>query len=154
LNADIIIHLIDLSHPDHEAQEKSVDEILTELSPPNMLNNMIKIYNKIDRVKDLNDLMAKKESPNAYFVSCKTGYGVSDLKIIIEKKVYKKMNYIELKLKINQGSDEMAFLYKNSVIKSIKESENSQFVLMNVLINKVNAFKFASLFPNVKVSSC
>jgi GTP-binding protein HflX len=159
LNADIIIHLIDLSHPDHVAQEKSVDEILAELAPENMLHDMIKIYNKCDRIKNFDQVVSAKRagsdsnSQNSYFISCQTGYGIADLKKTIESKIYKKLNFIQLKLKIGQGSDEMAFLYKNSIVQEMRPcDEDSQFIVMNILINKVNALKFINLYPNIKIS--
>lgn len=50
LDADLFIHLIDISHPDREAQEKTVNEILTDLVEPAKLANMLVVYNKCDKV--------------------------------------------------------------------------------------------------------
>jgi 50S ribosomal subunit-associated GTPase HflX len=95
---------------------------------------------------------SNKEESNAYYVSCKTGQGLTQIKQIIEKKIYKILEYIKLSLKISQGSEEMAYLYKNSIVRQTKDCDDSQYVIMNIMINKVNAFKFIKLFPNVTIS--
>jgi len=78
---------------------------------------------------------------------------IDQIKQVIEKKIYKILEFIELNLKISQGSPEMAYLYKNSIIKDNKEcSIDSQYMIMHVLINKVNALKFIKLFPHVTIS--
>ena len=153
LNADVVVHLIDLSHPDRVAQEKTVEEILTELAPDSMVpDKVIKIYNKCDRVKDLDTLIAEnKDNANTFFISCKTGYGLGQLKQLIEENIYKRLKYIEIYFEIAQGSDEMAYLYKHSIVKELKQCPNSQCVLMHVLVNKVNVLKFVKLFPHVKM---
>jgi 50S ribosomal subunit-associated GTPase HflX len=46
MNAHLLIHLVDISHPDRVAQENSILEILSELAPEDKLKNMLTIYNK------------------------------------------------------------------------------------------------------------
>jgi 50S ribosomal subunit-associated GTPase HflX len=141
-----------LSHPDREAQKRSVIEILSELAPEDKLKNMLTIYNKCDLVQGEEPDYSNKEESNAYYVSCKTGQGLAQIKQIIEKKIFKLLEYIQLNLKVSQGSEEMAYLYKNSIVKETKDSNDSQYVIMNIMINKVNALKFIKLFPNVTIS--
>ena len=144
---------VDLSHPDREAQEKSVIEILTELAPEDKLKNMITIYNKCDLTHGNKEIdYTNSDKSNVYNVSCKTGQGMARVKQLIERTIYKILDFIELNLNVGQGSEEMAFLYKNSIVKETKESNDPQFVIMNIMINKVNALKFIKLFPNVTIS--
>ncbi len=153
MNAHLLIHLVDLSHPDRIAQERSVLEILGELAPEDKLKNMLTIYNKCDQIDQQTMHLNSGTDNNFYHVSCKTGQGIDQIKQVIEKKIYKILEFIELNLKISQGSPEMAYLYKNSIIKDNKEcSIDSQYMIMHVLINKVNALKFIKLFPHVTIS--
>lgn len=146
LNADLYIHLVDLSHPDREAQEKSVIEILTDLAPEDKLNDMITVYNKFDKVKNF-------KNQNTLLISCKSGHGLDEVKNLIESKLLKKLGFLELNLEIPQGGEEFSYLYKNTIVKQVTEHpEDSQYVQMRVLMNKVNAFKFIKLFPYVKIS--
>lgn len=50
MSADMYVHLVDVSHPDREAQMATVDEILSELGEPEKVANMLVVYNKCDKV--------------------------------------------------------------------------------------------------------
>ena len=152
LEADLYVHLIDISHPDREAQENTVVNILTELAPEDKVKNMIKIYNKCDRiaVPKPNRTAAGHEE---FYVSCQDGHGLSDVMETIEKNIYKIMGFLELSLMIEQGSPAMAFLYKNAIVQETSvNQDDEQFVVMRVLLNKLNAIKFVKEFPNVKIN--
>lgn len=56
LDADLYIHLIDVSHPDRVAQEKIVNEILADLGDQKKLQNMLVVYNKCDKVSATHSL--------------------------------------------------------------------------------------------------
>lgn len=154
LHADVIIHLVDISHPDREAQERTVEQILGELAPESKLKNMIKVYNKCDKVKNIDELVNMEADPSRTFlISCKLGEGLAEMKQLLESTIYKQLQYIDLELVIRQGSGEMAFLYKNSVIKEINECDSdSQCVVMRVLLNRSSAMKFVSYYPDVQMT--
>lgn len=150
LDADLYLHLIDMSHPDRLAQQRTVRKILDELAPKDKLDRMITVYNKIDKLKQL---AQPADDPNTFYVSCKTGSGLSELQARIERDIFKQLGYVELNLLLAQGGDELAFLYKNSIIREIRDNPtDANYLIANVLINKVNAIKFTNLFPFVKIS--
>jgi GTP-binding protein HflX len=151
IHADLIIHLIDASHPDRLAQESTVDEILADLlgHDRNKLHNVIKVYNKCDKVGG-GGVVGEEGS---YFVSCMSGEGLAEMRSLIEERVCREKGFIRLKLVIGQGSAEMAFLYKNAVVEEVcGNAEDGQMADMSVLINRVNALKFIRLFPEVRIS--
>ena len=111
---------------------------------------MLTIYNKCDQIDQLD--YEDTSVPNVYYISCKTGYNLAKIKEVIEKRIYKELEYIDIKLRVGQGTQEMAYLYKNSIIKETKDCDDSQYLIMSVLINKVNALKFVKLFQNIKIS--
>lgn len=155
LNSDLYIHLVDISHPDRVAQEQSVIELLSDLAPPEKLKNMITIYNKCDKVDNLNELSSNSnDSSNAFYISCKSYFGLNQIKEEIEKKVVKQLNYLDINLLISQGGPEQAYLYKNAIIKEINECDqnDSNLISVRVLLNREHALKFIKLFPHVKVS--
>jgi 50S ribosomal subunit-associated GTPase HflX len=153
LSADLYIHLIDVSHPDREAQEKTVMRILGELAPEKKLTSLFTVYNKCDKVDDLSEVMPTEKKPNSFFVSCKNGEGLDELRAAVENEIVKLLGYVELSLKIGQGSAEWFYLNKHAVIKSVREDHaDGQFLIMSVLINKPNAIKFVKLFPLVEIS--
>ena len=157
LQTDLLVHLIDATHPNFQAQEAVVLNLLNELEIDEYkIANMITIYNKCDKLQDksvINEIC--DESPeNRIAISCLNGMGIEKLLDMIEKKLIDIRNYLELALKVPQGGDEMRYLYKNCMIKNIQtfdSEENSQFVIMNVLFDKITAIKFMKRFPDVKV---
>ncbi|CAF0786977.1 unnamed protein product [Brachionus calyciflorus] len=149
LNADLFIHLVDSSHPDREAQEKSVNKILLDLAPEEKMKDMLTVYNKIDKVKHF----PKSSDTERIMISCKKGDGLIELRNLIEKKILKKLGYLEITLRVAQGSEEFSYLYKNSIVKEVSEcDQDSNFVNLKVLFNKSNALKFIKIYPNVKIS--
>ena len=77
LGADLILHVIDASSLDCEAQIESVNQVLEEIGAADIA--LLKVYNKIDRLDadKLDDL--KAEHPDAMFISAAKEIGLEDL---------------------------------------------------------------------------
>jgi GTP-binding protein HflX len=84
--ADLLIHVVDLSHPHYEAQMKAVQVVLEELNAWG--KHMITVFNKIDRVDTgaLIDNMLSN-TPGSVAISAKTGEGMNQLLDEIEHQV-------------------------------------------------------------------
>ncbi len=76
--ADLLIHVVDLSHPQHHEQMTAVDEALAELDCTG--KQTIVIFNKIDLVPDP-EIVANQLSrhPGSVAVSVRTGEGMDTL---------------------------------------------------------------------------
>jgi GTP-binding protein HflX len=82
-DADILLHVIDASHPDWEEQLQVVDEVLAGLARRDAL--LIHVFNKVDRLGDpqaFRSLVASRY-PNAVLVSALRGE-VEDLRRALE----------------------------------------------------------------------
>jgi GTP-binding protein HflX len=78
LEADLLLHVVDVSHPDWEIQRDSVNETIADLGAGEIPT--LTLFNKVDMIKDraeLTQLVA--EFPNSVAVSAKTGEGMEDL---------------------------------------------------------------------------
>jgi GTP-binding protein HflX len=76
--ADILIHIIDLSHPQYHEQMAAVDEALAELGAAG--KQTILVFNKIDRVADrviVNNQLERH--PGSVCISARTGEGMDTL---------------------------------------------------------------------------
>jgi GTP-binding protein HflX len=76
-DVDLLVHVVDASHPDHEAQVKAVDEVLGELEVAN--KPQVRVYNKIDLLSDDEVARLKRRAPSGVFVSAATGEGLAAL---------------------------------------------------------------------------
>lgn len=91
VEADLILHVIDVSDEDCESQIKTVDQILESLGVAD--KPVFKIFNKCD-VPDCSPVLQnsvflseKLKNPHCYFTSAKTGQGLPELKQNILKQV-------------------------------------------------------------------
>ena len=76
--ADALLHLVDLSHPNWESQIRSVMEILGEM--PIAPGPILLVFNKLDRVDSQTLTKAKEEFPLALFVSASDRLGLETLR--------------------------------------------------------------------------
>lgn len=82
-HADLVLHLRDISHPQHDLQKQSVLKILKELKfePAFYTDRMLEVWNKVD-------LNAEAEvEEGAPRISCLTGEGMEGLVRAIEKRL-------------------------------------------------------------------
>ena len=84
--ATLLMHVIDISNPNHEEQEKVVMDTLQKL---NCKQDIITVYNKIDKLSKDELFEAKKKYPKAMFISAHRGDGVEELKQYIVNKLFK-----------------------------------------------------------------
>jgi GTP-binding protein HflX len=84
--ADILLHVVDISNPQFDEQIQVVDDTLRELDAH--LKPTIMVFNKLDALADENrDVIGEMRSkyPHAVFISAERGIGIEKLKSEIEK---------------------------------------------------------------------
>jgi GTP-binding protein HflX len=76
--ADLLLHVVDASHPEREEQIKAVEEVLEEIKCEEI--PMILIFNKIDRLQDpVEKTLLQNRYPQALILSAQTKEGFGDL---------------------------------------------------------------------------
>lgn len=126
LDANLILHVRDISHPETDAQANDVNDILEDLEiSDDAKNDILEVWNKTDLLSndDLNN--AKNISNRAdriRTVSALTGDGLNDLLFQIDQNL-KEITISEIvKLAITEGG-KRAWLYKNNLVKNEKSNE-------------------------------
>jgi GTP-binding protein HflX len=78
VNADLLLHVIDVSNPDAIKQIDSVNSVLKEIGCSD--NPVLMVFNKIDAIKSISPLeMLQTLYPDALCISARTGLGLADL---------------------------------------------------------------------------
>ncbi len=78
VNADLLLHVIDVSNPDVMEQVESVKKVLEEIDCQK--KNTLEVFNKIDAVKKMSDFeLLRTIHPDAVCISAKTGLGLDAL---------------------------------------------------------------------------
>jgi GTP-binding protein HflX len=81
-DADLVVHVVDGSHPDPAAQVRAVREVLAEIGADRVPELLA--VNKIDTADEETLLRLKRDWPHAVFVSARTASGLGDLTAAIE----------------------------------------------------------------------
>ncbi len=78
-DADVILHLIDITHPHFEEQISIVEETLKQLGSDK--KTQTKIFNKVDSLTDKNRISyVKNKYPDCIIISAQRGINISQLK--------------------------------------------------------------------------
>jgi len=114
LQADFLLHVIDISHPGFEDQMQVVRDTLKDIGVQH--DNIIDVFNKIDALEDssiLRDIRVKY--PDAVFISAIRGLNISLLKEIIGKHVAR--DYQDRKISTHVSNYKLiSYLYEHTEV--------------------------------------
>ncbi len=83
-DADLLLHVIDASDPDHAQRELEVEEVLESIGAGEV--KTLRVYNKTDLTDSPAGLLGKPEEIRGVRVSALTGSGLDALKAVMEGK--------------------------------------------------------------------
>jgi len=102
-NASLLLHVVDISHPNFRDQLRVAEELIRELGAEEI--PMVLVFNKIDRLTDDNITgHMKRQYPEAVFVSCQQGTGMDDLKEAIVREYEANLLPYQVELKYPQNN--------------------------------------------------
>lgn len=100
--ADLLIHVVDITHVNALSQWKAVQETLAEIEADHI--PVITVLNKIDRLPDpLAARQALAEFSDSVAISALTGKGMPDLLLAIENQLFETLIPISVRLPYQQG---------------------------------------------------
>lgn len=123
--ADLLLHIIDISDEDFEERITTVNSILEEIGAGDI--PIIHVFNKIDLINDPDLYRAiLVRFPGAHFISAATGEGMSRLKADLENYLERSRVTIELSVDANDGRimklvNSLAYIYESRVIDDMVE---------------------------------
>jgi len=122
LEADVILHVRDISHEDAEAQSRDVDDVLRQLGiDPDAGGRILEVWNKIDRFKEeerekLANIAARRaQERSCILVSAETGEGIETLREAIEDKLAATRITLDLSIDASDGAG-ISWLHRNSEV--------------------------------------
>jgi GTP-binding protein HflX len=75
--SDLIVHVVDASHPDPASQIETVRNVVGEVGASNVLE--LVVFNKIDLVDETTRMALRGLEPGALEVSARSGEGIDEL---------------------------------------------------------------------------
>jgi GTP-binding protein HflX len=100
--ADLLLHMVDITHPNALEQWKSVQDTLAEIEADHI--PVFTAMNKIDRLPNpevIHQMLA--EVPNSFAISAKTGQGIAELISGIESQLFETYIPVNIRLPYQQG---------------------------------------------------
>ena len=151
IEADIILHVRDMSHEDKDAQSHDVQDVLRQLEiEPERGGHLIEVWNKIDRLDTeerahLFNIAERQTSDHRpVLVSALGGEGLVQLKEAIEQRLSLKRVVLDLILDAADGAG-MSWLYRHTEVleKSLRDDDR---MAIKVRADAANAERVLSKF--------
>ncbi|KPH07924.1 GTPase HflX [Rhizobium acidisoli] len=133
LEADLILHVRDMSDPDNQAQSSDVMRILGDLGidEAEAAKRLIEVWNKIDRLEpEAHDAMVQKSSgaSNVVAVSAVSGEGVDTLMDEISRRLSGVMTETTVRLPVDKLAL-LPWLYDHAIVDGREDNEDGSITL-------------------------
>jgi GTP-binding protein HflX len=126
LDADLIIHVRDVSHPESEAQRHDVEGVLNELGLDRLSHPILEVHNKIDLTRGDEKLIAScvgvDMSGEAIGISALTGEGMEELLRAMEDRLFCEREVFDVVLPGTDGRGR-AWMYQNAEVLSALQDD-------------------------------
>ncbi|MEP9374209.1 GTPase HflX [Mesorhizobium sp. KR1-2] len=134
VEADLIIHLRDISDPDTAAQAEDVERILADLGvDPADDKRIVEVWNKVDRLDEGNRARLLAESASGkpappIAISAITGEGIDALTALIEERVSGELKPVTVQLAPDQFGM-VDWLYRNGDVTERVDNEDGSVTI-------------------------
>jgi len=143
VNADLLLHIIDVSNPDVLRQIESVDAVLEEIGCSD--KSILMVLNKVDSLQNANQLeMLQTVLDDAVAISAKTGFGLDKL----AEKVAEKYKGGEVLVRVSSSQSNgkvQSFLRAHAQI--VNEQYLDGFVLIDACLGQNQLVDLRKLHP-------
>ena len=144
-NADVILHVVDMSHPFFEDHLRVVNETLKEFGRRNKTE--IKVFNKVDAVKDKSRIeYIRNNYKGSVIISAAKGINISKLvqnikrtieTVYVEKEVFLPLNETKIASQIHNLAEVYSIDYNDDSVKFSYRTSKENAERINKLMEKV-----------------
>jgi len=156
MEADVLVHVRDIAHPDTEYQANDVHTILEQLSETTGLDQppIIEVWNKADALdeatRDVLSKRAAEHNPPALLVSALTGQGADELLFRIEAALFRNRKLRDVMIPAADGRLH-AWLHNNCEVSSEMLSGDSDLKL-EVFMTDEDVARLRAMSPDVRIN--
>ncbi len=125
VQADLLLHVVDISHPQAEEQIEAVNLVLAEIgagAKPTLM-----IFNKIDRLTGSVSAVMREKYPHAVSLSAKTGEGVTPLLAEIGTQLRPIREFLDLRVPLEKAAVIARIHAVGQVVTSRYSGKNARF---------------------------
>ena len=109
--ADVLLHVVDVSHPDWEEQMEVVEQVLADLDLQDL--PVIPVFNKVDRLEGEQALLARVRAlyPEGVFATAMRTDGVVEVKTALRRLMEAKRRTVRIRVPVEDGA-RLAAVYR------------------------------------------
>jgi len=152
LEAELILHVRDISHPDTAAQRQDVHDVLRELGvDPQDTTRVVEVANKIDQLDAAGRAVladAIEGDPNQIAVSAITGEGIDPLNALIEGRVTAHLTEIDVELSPADAAAR-AWLHENCTVTGEEAPDEHGNVRILIKVSSADIGRINKRFPGL-----
>ncbi|GAA1528872.1 GTP-binding protein HflX [Microbacterium ginsengiterrae] len=119
-DADIVLHVVDASHPDPAGQLQTVRDVMGDVGARDLPE--IVVFNKSDLISEDDRLVLQGLEPKAHFVSPRSGEGIEELRAVIDEALPKPAVEVRALVPYGRG-DLIAAVHETGILLSAEHGE-------------------------------
>jgi len=121
-DADLLLHIIDVTHPNTEAQAEAVHQTLIEIQADHV--PVLAVLNKIDCLSDpVRARQSLSGFQSAVAISALAGIGIPDLLNAVSSQLYEKFTPVTVRLPYQEGGL-IALFHEQGLVRQIEHGRN------------------------------
>ena len=141
--ADVLLHVRDVAHPDAEAQAADVRAVLNRMAKDGTLDERwqdrtLEVLNKADLLGGVGSVIQGE----GVAVSALTGEGLERLRAEIDARLAARMEVLEMELPVSDGA-RIAWLYRNGEV--LARADGEELVKLRVRMTAADKARFERL---------
>ena len=140
-HADLLLHIVDISHPHYREQIDIVDTLLSEIGVD--VSEKILVFNKVDCIKNKSEIQhIKSNFDNAVFISATRHIGLSNLRKVILESFDTHYVTRDIKLKFSNGGGEHLV---RSFATILEKNNDENYLYLKIKYHKENEFRLSKV---------
>jgi GTPase len=124
-HSDLVVHVVDASHPDPGSQIQTVRDVLTEVEATDIQE--LVVFNKCDLIDETEKLALRGMEPGCLLVSAATGEGVPELLEKIELLLPKPELFLKVLVPYSRG-DLVSRIHSEGKVAKLEHRETGTYV--------------------------
>ncbi|MBL4693009.1 MAG: GTPase HflX [Magnetovibrio sp.] len=148
LEAQVVVHVRDISHADSDAQCRDVFEVLAELGLDDMAlqNTLIEVRNKVDLLDEdnfnLQQNHANRLEHPVVLTSSVTGHGVDEFLAALELRLSQSMKVVDVEVDYADGK-KLSWLYAHGEV--LERVDTEKFIRLKVRFEEANFLRYQQI---------
>lgn len=147
--SDLLIHVLDVTHPDHKIQHETVIKALERLQvSKNLMTTTLTIGNKIDLVERDEGGVPLKELPGCdLYISATAGTNLQSFVEKIDHRLKANLKHDDLRLRVDNGGREYGWLKKNgTMVECIPDENDVNYLICRVIMSPADVGRWSKYF--------